>query len=72
MTLYKGPAFQFLKGGINHHNDAAADEPMKQNWVMGPIMLIGSCASWAGFFILQVSIQPKHYIYIISVNDLIH
>ncbi|XP_058787656.1 WAT1-related protein At4g08300-like [Vicia villosa] len=61
MTLYKGPAFQFLKGGgISHHNDAAADEPMQQNWVMGPIMLIGSCASWAGFFILQ-SFTLKKY-----------
>ncbi|KAL5076632.1 hypothetical protein RYX36_015616 [Vicia faba] len=61
MTLYKGPAFQILKGGGIHHNsDAAADEPFKQNWVMGPLMLIASCASWAGFFILQ-SFTLKKY-----------
>ncbi|CAK8566397.1 unnamed protein product [Lathyrus sativus] len=61
MTLYKGPAFQIIKGGaISHHNAAAAGEPIQQNWVMGPIMLIASCASWAGFFILQ-SFTLKKY-----------
>lgn len=64
MTLYKGPAFQIIKGGaISHHSDTAADEPIEQNWVMGPIMLIASCASWAGFFILQVSIANSNIIY---------
>ncbi|MCI04904.1 Auxin-induced protein 5NG4, partial [Trifolium medium] len=55
MTLYKGPAFQIIKGGgaIDHHGGAASDEPSDQNWVMGTIMLISSCGSWAGFFILQ-------------------
>ncbi|KAI5407808.1 WAT1-related protein At4g08300 [Lathyrus oleraceus] len=61
MTLYKGPAFQIIKAGaISHHSDTAADEPIEQNWVMGPIMLIASCASWAGFFILQ-SFTLKKY-----------
>lgn len=65
MTLYKGPAFQILKGGgaINHHGAAATDEHTDQNWVMGPIMLIASCCSWAGFFILQVSINIYIFMY---------
>ncbi|KAK2388168.1 nodulin MtN21 /EamA transporter family protein [Trifolium repens] len=62
MTLYKGPAFQIIKGGgaIDHHGGAANDEPSDQNWVMGTVMLISSCCSWAGFFILQ-SFTLKKY-----------
>ncbi|XP_061363748.1 WAT1-related protein At4g08300-like [Gastrolobium bilobum] len=54
MTLYKGPAFQIIKGGgaINHHGTAAT-EPSDQHWVVGTLMLIASCGGWAGFFILQ-------------------
>jgi len=59
MTLYKGPAFQIIKGGGaigNHHNSSSSTtEPSDQHWVVGTVMLISSCASWAGFFILQVS-----------------
>ncbi|KAJ1376893.1 EamA domain [Sesbania bispinosa] len=62
MTLYKGPAFQIIKGGgaINHHGSSNTDEPSDQNWILGTIMLISSCASWAGFFILQ-SFTLKKY-----------
>lgn len=60
MTLYKGPAFQIIKGGgaIGHHSNSSSNttEPSDQHWVVGTVMLISSCASWAGFFILQVSI----------------
>ncbi|RDX71874.1 WAT1-related protein [Mucuna pruriens] len=57
MTLYKGPAFQIIKGAgaINNHSNASdsTTEPSNQHWILGPVMLISSCASWAGFFILQ-------------------
>lgn len=64
MTLYKGPAFQIIKGGgaINHHSNSntSTTEPSDQHWVVGTVMLISSCASWAGFFILQ-SFTLKKY-----------
>ncbi|XP_027942420.1 WAT1-related protein At4g08300 [Vigna unguiculata] len=64
MTLYKGPAFQIIKGGGaigNHHNSSSSTtEPSDQHWVVGTVMLISSCASWAGFFILQ-SFTLKKY-----------
>lgn len=59
MTLYKGPAFQLIKGGgaISHHgNTTATTESSDQHWLVGTLELIASLVSWAGFFILQVSI----------------
>lgn len=61
MTLYKGPAFQIIKGGgaMSHHSNSSSTsttEPSDQHWIVGTVYLISSCASWAGFFILQVSI----------------
>ncbi|KAI4337801.1 hypothetical protein L6164_016176 [Bauhinia variegata] len=54
MTLYKGPAFEIVKGhGVSHHGGAASSEPSDQHWVLGTLMLIASCCGWAGFFILQ-------------------
>jgi len=65
MTLYKGPAFQIIKGGgaISHHSNSSSSttEPSDQHWVVGTVMLISSCASWAGFFILQVSTCHINY-----------
>ncbi|BAT78627.1 hypothetical protein VIGAN_02133000 [Vigna angularis var. angularis] len=64
MTLYKGPAFQIIKGGgaISSHGNSSSSttEPSDQHWVVGTVMLISSCASWAGFFILQ-SFTLKKY-----------
>lgn len=70
MTLYKGPAFQIIKGGgaISSHQGAADTETSDQNWVMGPLMLIASCCSWAGFFILQVSIYSQQLV-ILHINQ---
>jgi len=65
MTLYKGPAFQIIKGGgaiSNHSNSSSTSttEPSDQHWIVGTVYLISSCASWAGFFILQ-SFTLKKY-----------
>ncbi|KAL1309906.1 hypothetical protein HN51_052639 [Arachis hypogaea] len=61
MTLYKGPAFQLIKGGgaFAHHGSADA-EPTDQHWALGTLELIASLVSWAGFFILQ-SFTLKKY-----------
>ncbi|XP_020968906.1 WAT1-related protein At1g44800 isoform X2 [Arachis ipaensis] len=58
MTLYKGPALEFIKGhggGAIHHDsrNGSRTEPSEQNWVIGTLMLIASCGGWASFFILQ-------------------
>lgn len=55
MTLYKGPALQFIKGqAASQHESGSSTQPSEQNWVLGTIMLIASCGGWASFFILQV------------------
>lgn len=55
MILYKGPAVEFpwSKGGTHHTTSPGQNSG---NWLKGTIMLLGSCTSWAAFFILQVSI----------------
>ncbi|KAL1337260.1 hypothetical protein HN51_031924 [Arachis hypogaea] len=65
MTLYKGPALEFIKGhggGDIHHDSRSGSrtEPSEQNWVIGTLMLIASCGGWASFFILQ-SLTLKMY-----------
>lgn len=55
MTLYKGPALQFIKGqAATHHESGNSTQPSEQNWVLGTVELIASCGGWASFFILQV------------------
>jgi len=54
MTLYKGPALQFLNGQQTHHESGSTTQPSEQNWVLGTVMLLASCGGWASFFILQV------------------
>ena len=55
MTLYKGPALQFIKGqAATHHESGSSTQPSEQNWVLGTVELIASCGGWASFFILQV------------------
>jgi drug/metabolite transporter (DMT)-like permease len=53
MTLYKGPAFQLIKGQSTNQHESGSTEPSEQNFVAGTIMLICSCGGWASFFILQ-------------------
>lgn len=57
MTLYRGPIVEFFKsGGVSHHAAAAtttSDGSSDQHWVTGTLMLLASCCSWAGYFILQ-------------------
>ncbi|PNX84285.1 auxin-induced protein 5ng4-like, partial [Trifolium pratense] len=53
MTLYKGPAFQLIKGHSSDQHESGSTEPSDQNFVAGTIMLICSCGGWASFFILQ-------------------
>ncbi|KAI4389161.1 hypothetical protein MLD38_001417 [Melastoma candidum] len=54
MTLYKGPALDFIKSrGMLNHQGSAADESSGQHFVTGTLMLLASCCGWAGFFILQ-------------------
>ncbi|XP_020089825.1 WAT1-related protein At1g44800-like [Ananas comosus] len=52
MILYKGPAVEFpwSKGGTHHTTSPGQNSG---NWLKGTIMLLGSCTSWAAFFILQ-------------------
>lgn len=75
MTLYKGPAYQLIKGGgaIGHHGGSGSnDEPSDQNWVAGTVMLISSCGSWAGFFILQVSMCSQLVMHLNILILLVH
>jgi len=56
MVLYHGPVVEFpwTRG---HHHAAAEGAAATQSgaaWLNGVAMVIGSCVTWAGFFILQV------------------
>jgi hypothetical protein len=56
MTLYKGPVIDFIRShGAAHHG--TSNESGNQHLLTGTLMLLGSCCAWAGFFILQVSIN---------------
>ncbi|XP_018822181.1 WAT1-related protein At4g08300-like isoform X1 [Juglans regia] len=61
MTLYKGPIIDFMKGrGQSHHKTSTQSSGDDQHLVTGTLMLLVSCSSWAGFFILQ-SFTLKKY-----------
>lgn len=62
MTLYKGPALQFMKGHTASHTESGSSttQASEQHWVTGTIMLLASCGGWASFFILQ-SLTLKMY-----------
>ncbi|EOY16255.1 PREDICTED: WAT1-related protein At1g21890 [Theobroma cacao] len=52
MTLYKGPAINFIKlQGGGHHGATNAAEA--KHWVAGTLMLLARCWGWSGFYILQ-------------------
>jgi len=55
MVLYHGPVVQFPWTRGHHHAAAAAAASQSgASWLNGVAMVIGSCVTWAGFFILQV------------------
>ncbi|KAL5558389.1 hypothetical protein UlMin_034600 [Ulmus minor] len=59
MTLYKGPILDIFHGrGQSHQNSTAESE--QHHWVIGTLMLVGSCGGWASFFIVQ-SFTLKKY-----------
>ncbi|KAF5442495.1 hypothetical protein F2P56_035147 [Juglans regia] len=62
MTLYKGPIIDFMKGRghESHHKTSTQSSGDDQHLVTGTLMLLASCSSWAGFFILQ-SFTLKKY-----------
>lgn len=62
MTLYKGPILDiFHNGGHGSHESAAAGAET-HHWLVGTIMLVGSCAGWSSFFILQVRQSPSFFL----------
>ncbi|KAG4147657.1 hypothetical protein ERO13_D05G236600v2 [Gossypium hirsutum] len=69
MTMYKGPAINFIKlqGGSN---DGATNEAEAKHWVAGTLMLLGRCWGWSGFYILQ-SFTLKMYPAELSLTALI-
>ncbi|KAK9167618.1 hypothetical protein Scep_002809 [Stephania cephalantha] len=71
MTLYKGPILNmpWTHGG-GHHGAAASGAEGGQHWVVGTLMLLGSCSGWGAFFILQ-SFTVKDYPAELSLATLI-
>ncbi|XVF39362.1 hypothetical protein PTKIN_Ptkin01aG0028700 [Pterospermum kingtungense] len=69
MTLYKGPAINFLKlqGGVHH---SVSNEAEAKHWVAGTLMLLARCWGWSGFYILQ-SFTVKKYPAQLSLTALI-
>ncbi|OEL34331.1 WAT1-related protein [Dichanthelium oligosanthes] len=53
MILYHGPVVPFPWSKGHHHAAFAAASQSSASWLNGTAMIIGSCASWAGFFVLQ-------------------
>ncbi|CAN1352812.1 WAT1-related protein At1g21890 [Linum perenne] len=56
MTLYKGPILEFLtpSSSTAAHSMSASDVSNgEQHWILGPLLLLGSCIGWSAFFILQ-------------------
>ncbi|XP_050213095.1 WAT1-related protein At4g08300-like [Mercurialis annua] len=68
MTMYKGPVLDIIRSHGATHNHAT--EPANQHWIMGTLLLLGSCCGWAGFFILQ-SFTLKKYPAELSLTALI-
>ena len=63
MTLYKGPILDIFHNH-GHSKEAATADSAQHHWVIGTLMLIGSCAGWSSFFIVQVSILRHINLYV--------
>ncbi|GMN51757.1 hypothetical protein TIFTF001_020907 [Ficus carica] len=59
MTLYKGPILDIFHNH-GHSKEAATADSAQHHWVIGTLMLVGSCGGWSSFFILQ-SFTLKKY-----------
>ncbi|KAF9608438.1 hypothetical protein IFM89_009804, partial [Coptis chinensis] len=71
MTLYKGPIIDMVwSTRENHSGSTSISTSTAQNWFVGTLMLLGSCTTWSGFFILQ-SITLKEYPAELSLTSLI-
>jgi drug/metabolite transporter (DMT)-like permease len=60
MTLYKGPALEFLRFGGHGQHASATQAAADQHWALGTMLLLASCGGWSAFFILQ-SFTLKKY-----------
>ncbi|XVF39364.1 hypothetical protein PTKIN_Ptkin01aG0028800 [Pterospermum kingtungense] len=69
MTLYKGPAFDFIKLHVGIHHSVTT-ETQPKHWVAGTLMLIARCWGWSGFYILQ-AFTVKMYPAQVSLTALI-
>ncbi|KAL5704289.1 hypothetical protein ACHQM5_022737 [Ranunculus cassubicifolius] len=69
MTLYKGPIIEMFWTRNSAHTGTSSTTA-GQNWVVGTLMLLGSCVGWSGFFILQ-SITLRTYPAELSLSTLI-
>ncbi|GMH00257.1 hypothetical protein Nepgr_002096 [Nepenthes gracilis] len=71
MALYKGPIVDiFMSRGRSHRTTSSSSSSTDQHWIIGILMLIGSCFSWSAFFILQ-SFTLKQYPAELSLSMLI-
>lgn len=62
MTIYRGPVVNIFGVHAANHGTAASTSAASSgpHWVLGTILVLGSCLGWSGFFILQ-SFTLKEY-----------
>ncbi|KAJ0086128.1 hypothetical protein Patl1_08389 [Pistacia atlantica] len=70
MTLYKGPLIDFIRSGGGSHHQGTTTDSSDKHWLLGTLMLLGSCTGWSAFFILQ-SFTLKMYPAELSLSSLI-
>ncbi|KAJ8445111.1 hypothetical protein Cgig2_029483 [Carnegiea gigantea] len=62
MTIYRGPVINIFGVHAANHGTAASTTAASSgaHWVLGTILVLGSCLGWSAFFILQ-SFTLKEY-----------
>ncbi|GLT49251.1 hypothetical protein SLA2020_228200 [Shorea laevis] len=63
-TLYKGMAFHFHMPHHKSHHPLTTLHTVKHSWTRGTMLLIGSCISYAAWYMLQVKLHnvfPSKY-----------